>query len=93
MVPFGSDAPPSESEMESALRQAIAEQARRLVASIQDACQSIWETHRGRPVQEIAPALRAAFAQRWIDPNLADGFAGYIAAGKRVALRPRVEAR
>ena len=93
MVPFGSDAPPSEREMELALRQAIAEQARRLLASIQDACQSIWETHRGRPLQEIAPALRAAFAQRWIDPNLADGFAGFIAAGKRVALRPRVAAR
>lgn len=93
MVPLASDAQPSEQEMELALSQAIAEQAKRLFASIQDACQSIWETHSGRPVQEIAPALRAAFAQRWIDPNLADGFAGYIAAGKRVALRPRVEAR
>jgi len=87
------DGQPSDHEMQLALSRAIGEQARRLVASMQDACQSIWETHQGRPVQEIAPALRAAFAQRFIDPALADGFAGLIAAGKRVALRPGIEAR
>ena len=93
MVAPRDDRQPSEGEMQLALSEAIGEQARRLVASIQDACQSIWETHQGHPVQEIAPALRAAFAQRFIDPALAAGFAGFIAAGRRVALRPRIEAK
>ncbi len=92
MVAFEGDSPLSEREIELALSQAVAEQAKGLLAAIQDACQSIWETHRGRPIQEIGPELRLAFAQRRIDPGLADGFAGFIAAGTRLALRPNIEA-
>jgi hypothetical protein len=82
------DAQPTEREMEQALSEAVAEHARRLSPGIQDACQAILETHRGRPSHEIVPELRSAFAERWIDPGLADGFAGLIAAGVRVVLSP-----
>lgn len=87
------DSQPGEREMQPALSRAVAKQAGRLLASIRDACQSIWETHRDRPLQEIATALRAAFAERWIDPDLTDVFAGFIAAGRRLAPRPRIAAR
>ena len=74
--------------MEQALSEAVAEHARRLSPGIQDACQAILETHRGRPSHEIVPELRNAFADRWIDPGLAEGFAEFIAAGVRVVLSP-----
>jgi hypothetical protein len=82
------DAQPTEREMEQALSEAVAEHARRLSPGIQDACQAILETHRGRPSHEIVPELRNAFADRWIDPGLAEGFAEFIAAGVRVVLSP-----
>ena len=74
--------------MEQALREAVAEHARRLSPGIQDAVQAIFETHRGRPSHEIVPELRSALAERWIDPGLAEGFAEFIAAGVRVVLSP-----
>jgi hypothetical protein len=74
--------------MEQALSEAVAAHARRLSAGIQDACQAVLETHCSRPRHEIVPELRGAFAERWIDPALAEGFAELIAAGVRVALSP-----
>jgi hypothetical protein len=74
--------------MEQALSEAVAAHARRLSPSIQDACQAVFETHRGRPQHEIVPELRSAFAERWIDPGLAEGFAEFIAADVRVVLSP-----
>jgi hypothetical protein len=79
--------------MEQALREAVAEHARRLSPGIQDACQAVFETHRGRPPHEIVPELRSAFAERWIDPGLAEGFAELIAAGVRVVLSPPAAAQ
>ena len=84
---------PTERDIEAALSQAIAAQAQRMLAAIQEACRSIWETHRGRPVEEIVPLLRDAFAQRWVDPSLADTFAGFIAAGKQVAIKANVKTK
>ena len=86
--PSPRDEHPTQREMEQALSVAVAEHARSLSPGIQDACQAILETHRGRPLHEIVPELRNAFADRWIDPGLAEGFAEFIAAGVRVVLSP-----
>jgi len=74
--------------MEQALAEAVAEHAKHLSPCIQDACQAILETHRGRPSREIVPELRSAFAERLIDPCLAEGFAKLIAAGVCVMFSP-----
>jgi hypothetical protein len=74
--------------MEQALSEAVAAHARHLSSGIQDACQAVLETHRGRPRHEIVRELRNAFAERLIDPGLAEGFAELIAAGVRVVLSP-----
>jgi hypothetical protein len=84
---------PGEHEIQQALTQAIQAQAQRMLGAIQEACQSIWETHRGRPVEEITPLLRDALAQRWVDPSLAERFAGFIAAGKQVRIKANVTAK
>ena len=86
------DAQPTEREMERALTEAVADHARRLSPGLQEACQAIFETHRGRPSHEVVPELRSAFAERLIDPGLADGFAEFIAAGVRVVLSPPTSA-
>ncbi|HMK91384.1 MAG TPA: hypothetical protein VK576_00145 [Thermoleophilia bacterium] len=90
---FGDRSVPSDHEVEQALSQAVADQARRLLAAIQDACRSIGETHLGRPVEEVTPLLRDAFAQRYVDPALADTFARFIAAGKQVAIRADINVK
>ena len=90
---FGGQPAPSDHEVEQALSRAIADQARRLVAAIQEACQSIGQTHLGRPLEEVTPLLRDAFAQRYVDPSLADTFAPFIAAGKQVAIKANVNVK
>ena len=88
MSPSPRDEHPTQREVEQALSEAVAEHAKRLSSAIQEACQAILETHRGRPPYEIEPELRRAFAERWIDPGLAEGFVELIAAGVRVVLSP-----
>lgn len=82
-----------EDEVRQALQQALAEQAQRMLAAIQDACQSVWETQRGRTVEQITPLLRDAFAQRYVDPALADRFARFIADGKQVRINANIKMR
>jgi len=75
-----------EGAFKKAAKDAANQGLRRMGDQLQEACDSVYRSHSGKPEAEVRAALRSALVARDLNPDAADEFAPAIASGQRVVV-------